>query len=98
VTCTSGTLPRNAGYPADIIIVTALLGEAATITLDVGSNHVEFQAGAGSIPFPPEDSQIAYLQINRNNQTVKSRYGTDPINISIACSHYNFIPWVGVLQ
>jgi len=102
VSCSSGVLPRNAAYPADIIIAAALLSEAATISLDVGSNHVEFQAGpgitAGSIPFPSEDSQIAYLQIIRNGQTVKSGYGTSPISITNGCSYYNFNPWVGVVQ
>jgi len=101
VTCSTGSPPRNADFPEDIIIAMALLSEPANITLDIGSNHVEFQAGAGvttsSIPFPPEDKEIAFIQIIRNNQTVKSGFGDSPPMITNDCSYYNFNPWVGSL-
>ncbi|KAK7464127.1 hypothetical protein VKT23_006291 [Stygiomarasmius scandens] len=100
VTCSGGDRPRNSDFPADAIFAWSLLTSPATISLDVGSNHAEFDAGTGvgigSVPFPSEDSQIPFVQIIRNSVSVKSIHGS--MFITNACSYYNFNPWVGVLQ
>ncbi|THH00598.1 hypothetical protein EW026_g1960 [Hermanssonia centrifuga] len=98
--CTNGARPRNADFPADAIFALALLSDNATISLDVGSSHAQFDAGPGatigSVPFPSEDSQIPFIQIIKNGQTVKSGYGSEYITQN--CDYYNFNPWVGILQ
>ncbi|KAF5343341.1 hypothetical protein D9758_014180 [Tetrapyrgos nigripes] len=100
VTCSGGDRPRNSDFPADAIFAFSMLTSPATISLDVGSRHTEFNAGVGvaigSIPFPSEDSQIPFIQIIRNGVSTKSIHGST--FITNACSYYNFNPWVGVLQ
>jgi len=99
VTCDAGTLPRNSKYPADAIFALALLGSPATISLDVGSNHYQWNAAAGasigSVAFPTQDAQIPYIQIIRNGSKVKDGYGSN--YITKQCSFYNFNPFVGVI-
>lgn len=77
-----------------------MLSDSATISLDVGSNHAQWNAGPGismgSVPFPPQDAQIPYIQIIKNGVTVKAGYGSTYITNS--CSYYNFNPWVGILS
>jgi len=100
VSCSTGTLPRNAAYPVDAIFALAMLSDSATISLDVGSSHSQFNAGPGlsmgSVPFPVEDSQIPFIQIIKGGVTAKSGYGS--MYITKSCSYYNFNPWVGVLS
>ncbi|EPQ56645.1 glycoside hydrolase [Gloeophyllum trabeum ATCC 11539] len=100
VTCSTGTLPRNAAFPADAVFAMAILSSPATISLDIGSNHAEFQADAGvtmgSVPFPAEDSQIPYIQIIRNGNKIADGYGS--MYVTNACSYYNFNPWVGSIN
>lgn len=101
ITCSTGSLPRNAAYPADAIFALALLTDTATISLDVGSSHNEFEAGAGvtmgSVPFPVEDAQIPYIQIIRNGIKTADGYGSKSIN-QTGCNYYNFNPWVGSIS
>ncbi|KAG9007238.1 hypothetical protein FRB93_008061 [Tulasnella sp. JGI-2019a] len=100
VTCSTGTLPRNAAYPVDAVFAMAILNDSATITLDIGSNHYQWNAGPGvsmgSVPFPTQDSQIPFIQIIKNGVVVKSGYGSTYVTKS--CSYYNFNPWVGILS
>ncbi len=100
MTCSSGDVPRNSAYPEDAIFAMAFLSDSATITLDVGSNSASFEAGPGvtmgSVPFPPEDSQIPYIQIIKNG--VQTAYAYGSIYITNECSYYNFNPFVGVVN
>ncbi|KZV73237.1 glycoside hydrolase family 71 protein [Peniophora sp. CONT] len=98
--CNTGTLPRNSQYPADAVFGFALLTSAATVTMDIGSNnHAEWNAPAGvsigSVPFPTDDNQIPYIQIERNGAVVQSGYGA--ATWSKSCQTYNFNPFVGVI-
>ena len=99
VSCSQGEPPRNSQYPADAVIALALLSSPATIMLDIGSKHFQWNAPAGSstgsVPFPPEDGQIPYLQIVRNG--IKTRDGYGSVYVTNACSIYNFNPFVGVI-
>ncbi|KAF8596299.1 glycoside hydrolase family 71 protein [Ceratobasidium sp. AG-I] len=99
VTCSQGDLPRNSQYPADAVIALALLSSPATIMLDIGSKHFQWNAPAGSstgsVAFPPEDGQIPYLQIVRNGVKIKDGYGS--VSVTNSCSIYNFNPFVGVI-
>ncbi|KAJ7454267.1 hypothetical protein B0H11DRAFT_2200642, partial [Mycena galericulata] len=67
-------------FPADAVFAMSLLGTPATISLDIGSTHAQFNAGVGaaigSVNFPVEDAQIPFIQIIRNGETVKSMYGS----------------------
>ncbi|TFK51917.1 glycoside hydrolase family 71 protein [Heliocybe sulcata] len=100
VSCSTGTRPRNADYPADAVFAMAILKDSATISLDIGSNHAEFNAQAGvtmgSVAFPSEDDQIPYIQIIRNGAKVADGYGS--VHVTNACSYYNFNPWVGSIS
>jgi len=95
ITCSMGSLPRNAAYPADAIFALALLTDTATISLDVGSSHAEFGAGPGvtmgSVPFPVEDAQVPYIQIIRNGSKIADGYGSKSIE-QAGCNYYNFNP------
>ncbi|CUA78426.1 hypothetical protein RSOLAG22IIIB_13134 [Rhizoctonia solani] len=100
VTCAQGDRPRNSQYPADAVFALALLTSPATVTLDIGSKRFQWNAPAGtsmgSVPFPPEDSQIPYLQIIRNGVKVKDGYGS--LYVTTSCPGvYNFNPFVGVI-
>ena len=101
ITCSMGSLPRNAAYPADAIFALALLTDTATISLDVGSSHAEFDAGPGvtmgSVPFPVEDAQVPYIQIIRNGTKIADGYGSKSIE-QAGCNYYNFNPWVGSIS
>ncbi|THH13902.1 hypothetical protein EW146_g6365 [Bondarzewia mesenterica] len=98
VTCSTGTLPRNAAFPADAVFALAMLKDTATITLAIGSNTINFTAGPGltmnSVPFPTEDHQIPYVAISRDGATIADTYGSMYVNQS-GCTYYNFNPWVG---
>ncbi|KAF7341480.1 hypothetical protein MVEN_01885300 [Mycena venus] len=87
-------------FPADAVFAMSLLSSPATISLDIGSTHAQFDAGVGaaigSVNFPVEDSQIPFIQIIRNGQTVKSMHGS--VFVTNSCSWYNFNPFVGVVQ
>ncbi|KAJ7890998.1 glycoside hydrolase family 71 protein [Mycena olivaceomarginata] len=100
VTCSGGWAPRMASFPADAVFAMSLLSSPATISLDIGSTHAQFDAGVGaaigSVNFPVEDSQIPFIQIIRNGQTVKSMHGS--VFVTNSCSWYNFNPFVGVVQ
>lgn len=80
ITCSTGSPPRNADYPADAVFALALLSSPATVELYIGSNSASWDAPAGasmgSVPFPTEDSQIPYIQIVRNGNATKSGYGS----------------------
>ncbi|KAB5596549.1 hypothetical protein CTheo_186 [Ceratobasidium theobromae] len=99
VSCSQGDRPRNSQYPADAVFAVALLTNPATVTLDIGSNHWQWNAPAGtsigSVPFPSEDSQIPYIQIIRNGVRVKDGYGS--VYVTNSCPIYNFNPFVGVI-
>lgn len=79
----------------------AILSDSATITLDIGSNHYQWNAGPGvsmgSVPFPTQDSQIPFIQIIKNGAVVKSGYGSMYVT-QTGCTYYNFNPWVGILS
>lgn len=94
-----GLLPRNSNFPADSIFALALLKDASTISLDVGSSHYQWTANpgisTGSVPFPAEDSQIPYVQIIRSG--VQKKYGYGSTYITKSCSYYNFNPFIGLL-
>ncbi|KIJ64933.1 glycoside hydrolase family 71 protein [Hydnomerulius pinastri MD-312] len=98
ITCSTGTLPRNAAFPEDAVFALAMLKDTATITLAIGSNEVNFTGGPGitmgSVPFPPEDSQIPYIEISRDGTKVVDTHGSMYINQE-GCSYYNFNPFVG---
>ncbi|KAH7918065.1 glycoside hydrolase family 71 protein [Leucogyrophana mollusca] len=98
ITCSTGTLPRNAAFPEDAVFALAMLTDTATITLAIGSNTVNFTAGPGitmgSVPFPPEDQQIPYVEISRNGKKVADTHGSMYVN-QTGCTYYNFNPWVG---
>lgn len=100
VSCSGGWAPRMASFPADAVFAMSLLSTPATISLDIGSTHAQFNAGVGatigSVNFPVEDSQIPFLQIIRNGQTVKSGFGS--VFVTQSCSWYNFNPFVGIIQ
>ncbi|KAJ7511133.1 glycoside hydrolase family 71 protein [Mycena galericulata] len=100
VTCSGGWAPRMSTFPADAVFAMSLLGTPATISLDIGSTHAQFNAGVGaaigSVNFPVEDAQIPFIQIIRNGETVKSMYGS--VYVTQSCSWYNFNPFVGVVQ
>ncbi|KAF9522006.1 glycoside hydrolase family 71 protein [Crepidotus variabilis] len=95
--CSGGDVPRNSAYPVDAVFAMALLADSATISLDIGSKHAQWNASPGvsigSVPFPPEDSQIPYIQIIKNGATAKSGYGS--VYVTKSCSYYNFNPFVG---
>ncbi|KAG8748618.1 hypothetical protein FRC10_000009 [Ceratobasidium sp. 414] len=99
VACSQGDVPRNSQYPADAVFAFALLTSPATVTLDIGSKHFQWNAQAGtsmgSVPFPPEDAQIPYFQIIRNGVKTKDGYGS--VYVTNSCSIYNFNPLVGVI-
>ncbi|CAE6414787.1 unnamed protein product [Rhizoctonia solani] len=99
VSCSQGDQPRNSQYPADAVFALALLTNPATVTLDIGSKHFQWNAPAGtsmgSVPFPPEDAQIPYIQIIRNGVKVKDGYGSTYVTNS--CPIYNFNPFVGLI-
>ncbi|KAJ7190770.1 glycoside hydrolase family 71 protein [Mycena pura] len=100
VSCSGGWAPRMASFPADAVFALALLASPATITLDIGSMHAQWDAAPGaslgSVPFPVEDAQIPFIQIIRGGQTVKSMFGS--VFVTESCSWYNFNPFVGVVQ
>ncbi|KAJ7878022.1 glycoside hydrolase family 71 protein [Mycena leptocephala] len=100
VSCSGGWAPRMASFPADAVFAMSLLSTPATISLDIGSTHAQFNGGVGatlgSVNFPVEDSQIPFIQIIRNGQTVKSGFGS--VFVTQSCSWYNFNPFVGVIQ
>ncbi|KZT25212.1 glycoside hydrolase family 71 protein [Neolentinus lepideus HHB14362 ss-1] len=100
VTCSGGLLPRNSDFPVDAVFAMAILSDTATISLDIGSSHSQFNAGPGvtmgSVPFPTEDSQIPYIQILRNGTQVASGYGS--MSVTQSCSYYNFNPFVGSIS
>ncbi|EIN07586.1 glycoside hydrolase family 71 protein [Punctularia strigosozonata HHB-11173 SS5] len=95
-----GLLPRNADYPADAVFALALLKTPSTITLDIGSNHYQWDAqpGAsmGAVPFPTEDAQIPYFQIIQGGTKVKDGYGSVYVT-QTDCNYYNFNPFVGLI-
>jgi len=96
--CPVGDLPRNSQYPADEIIAMALLSSPATVTMDIGSSHFQWDAPAGASlgtdPFPVEDNQIPFFQIIRNNVVETSGYGS--LYVTQECTGiYNFNFWVG---
>ncbi|KAJ7844930.1 glycoside hydrolase family 71 protein [Mycena olivaceomarginata] len=97
VSCSGGWAPRMASFPADAVFAVSLLNTPATISLDIAT-HAQFNAGVGatigSVNFPVEDSQIPFLQIIRNGQTVKSGFGS--VFVTRSCSWYN--PFVGIIQ
>ncbi|GAB1517784.1 hypothetical protein RhiTH_000834 [Rhizoctonia solani] len=99
VSCSQGDRPRNSQYPVDAVFALALLTSPATVTLDIGSKHFQWNAPAGSsmgsVPFPPEDTQIPYIQIIRNGIKVKDGHGSTYVTNS--CPIYNFNPFVGVI-
>ncbi|KAF7378461.1 hypothetical protein MSAN_00273200 [Mycena sanguinolenta] len=100
VSCSGGWAPRMVDFPADAVFAMSLLSSPATISLDIGSTHAQFDAGVGaaigSVNFPVEDAQIPFIQIIRNGQTVKSGFGS--VFVTESCSWYNFNPFVGVIQ
>lgn len=101
VSCSGGWAPRMSTFPTDAVFAMSLLGSPATISLDIGSTHAQFDAGVGassvgSVNFPVEDSQIPFIQIIRNGETVKSMFGS--VFVTQSCSWYNFNPFVGVVQ
>ncbi|KZT10864.1 glycoside hydrolase family 71 protein [Laetiporus sulphureus 93-53] len=101
ITCSIGTIPRNWEYPVDAVFALALLSEAATIQLDIGSNEAQWDAPAGAsigkVNFPTEDSQIPYIQIIRDGTTTKDGYGSEYVT-QTDCHYYNFNPWVGIIE
>ncbi|KAH7908228.1 glycoside hydrolase family 71 protein [Hygrophoropsis aurantiaca] len=101
ITCSTGSLPRNSDFPEDAVFALAMLTQTATVTLAIGSNEVNFTAGPGitmgSVPFPPEDQQIPYIEISRNGQKVVDGYGSMYVN-QTGCTYYNFNPWVGSIS
>ncbi|KAJ7730608.1 glycoside hydrolase family 71 protein [Mycena maculata] len=100
VTCTGGWPVRMSTFPADAVFALSLLSTPATISLDIGSTHAQFNgtigASIGSVNFPVEDAQIPFIQIIRAGTTVKSGYGS--VYVTESCSWYNFNPFVGVIQ
>ncbi|KAG2124416.1 glycoside hydrolase family 71 protein [Suillus clintonianus] len=98
ITCSTGSLPRNAAYPEDAVFALAMLKDTATITLAMGSNTGTFTAGPGitmgSVSFPPEDSQIPYIAISIDGTTVADTHGSMYVNQN-GCTYYNFNPFVG---
>ncbi|KZP32592.1 glycoside hydrolase family 71 protein [Athelia psychrophila] len=98
ITCSSGTRPRNADFPADAVFALAMLAEPANVTVSIGSQTTTFYAGAGltmgSVPFPTEDKQIPYVEIKRADNEVASGYGSVYVDQS-GCTYYNMNPWVG---
>ncbi|EGN94044.1 glycoside hydrolase family 71 protein [Serpula lacrymans var. lacrymans S7.3] len=101
INCSSGSLPRNADFPEDAVFALAMLTQAATVTLSIGSNTVNYSAPAGismgSVPFPTEDQQIPYIEISRNGNKVVDGYGSMYVN-QTGCTYYNFNPWVGSIS
>ncbi|KAJ6465603.1 glycoside hydrolase family 71 protein [Mycena vitilis] len=99
-TCSGGFPPRMATFPADAVFALSLLATPATISLDIGSSHAQFDAGVGaalgSVNFPVEDGQIPFIQIVRDGTTVKSAHGS--VSVTESCDWYNFNPYVGVVQ
>ncbi|KAF8317382.1 glycoside hydrolase family 71 protein [Clavulina sp. PMI_390] len=98
--CPTGDLPRNSQYPADAVFAFALLASPATVTLDIGSTHYQWDAPAGasigSVNFPAEDNQIPFFQIERNGSVEKSGYGS--LYVTKECNGiYNFNFWVGAI-
>ncbi|KZP15020.1 glycoside hydrolase family 71 protein [Athelia psychrophila] len=98
ITCSTGTRPRNADFPADAVFALAMLTKPANVSLYIGSKETTFYAGAGltmgSVPFPTEDKQVPYIVINRGSTQVASGYGAVHIN-QTGCTYYNMNPWVG---
>ena len=103
VFCSGGAPVRMSTYPEDAIFALAMLADstpAATITLDVGSNHAEFTANGGNltigkVPFPKEDGQTPWFKLVKNGATVKESSGN--YDITNNCAYYNFNPTVGQL-
>jgi len=100
ITCSSGDVPRMSTFPVDAVFALALISDSATVSLDIGSEHYQWDAPAGasmgSVPFPTEDSQIPYIQIITSSGT-KAGYGSMYVT-QTDCPIYNFNPWVGILQ
>lgn len=93
-------MPRNSDFPADAVFAWALLSDDATISLDIGSSHAQWDATSGVsmgyVSFPTEDNQIPYIQIIRDGTTVADGYGS--IYVSQECTYYNFNPFVGSIS
>jgi len=100
--CSQGDVPRNSAYPADAVFALALLKDNATITLDIGSNHQQFNAGPGasmgSVSFPSEDSQIPFIQILDPSSGAVRKSGYGSVYVTRSCDYYNFNPFVGIIQ
>ncbi|KZO90364.1 glycoside hydrolase family 71 protein [Calocera viscosa TUFC12733] len=100
VTCAQGDVPRMSTFPVDAVFALALISDSATVTLDIGSNHYQWDAPAGasmgSVPFPTEHSQIPFIQIITDSGTT-SGYGSMYVT-QTNCTIYNFNPWVGIIQ
>ncbi|EIW76482.1 glycoside hydrolase family 71 protein [Coniophora puteana RWD-64-598 SS2] len=98
VTCSTGSLPRNADFPADAVFAIAMLGSPATLTLAIGSQETNWSAPAGLsmgyVPFPTEDAQIPYIEVSRDGTKVFDGYGSMYVN-QTGCDYYNFNPFVG---
>ncbi|KAG1722687.1 glycoside hydrolase family 71 protein [Suillus paluster] len=93
-----GSLPRNAAYPEDAVFALAMLKDTATITLAIGSNTVNFTAGAGvtmgSVPFPQRIHKSPISQSAGTGTTVVDTHGSMYVNQN-GCTYYNFNPFVG---
>ncbi|EIW80344.1 glycoside hydrolase family 71 protein [Coniophora puteana RWD-64-598 SS2] len=98
ITCSTGTRPRNADFPADAVFAIAMLGSPATLTLAIGSQETNWSAPAGLsmgyVPFPVEDAQIPYIEVSRDGNKVFDGYGSVYVKQS-GCDYYNFNPFVG---
>jgi glucan endo-1,3-alpha-glucosidase len=99
-TCTTGSLPRNAAFPADAVFALALLSSPATVQLSIGSNTVNMSAAAGltmgSVDFPKEDHQVPYVALWRQGAVVGDVHGSKYVDQG-GCGYYNFNPFVGAL-
>ncbi|KAF7978719.1 hypothetical protein HWV62_45005 [Athelia sp. TMB] len=99
--CSTGTLPRNSNFPADAVFALAMMSQPANVTLAIGSQSTTFYAPAGltmgSVPFPTEDEQIPYIEIDRAGNKVASGYGSMYVK-QTGCTYYNFNPFVGAVS
>ncbi|KAI0322382.1 glycoside hydrolase family 71 protein [Amylostereum chailletii] len=97
--CTTPTKPRNSEFPADAVFGFALLTDAATVALDMGTNHFEWDAPAGvsigQVKFSSEDGQAPRVQAVRGGSTILD--GTGSTAVTQSCATYNFNPFVGVV-
>jgi glucan endo-1,3-alpha-glucosidase len=102
--CNGGSEVRNNEYPEDAVFAWALVKDASTISMSVGTNkYWNFQADGygpamGMVPFPPYVSGTGVTpQVSIMRQGKVIALGSSSVPISTSCNYQNFNPVVNLV-